>query len=160
MAAATQYGLTNLVGRDAQFILAAFIDSLAPDGALREEAIARAATIDTLTDLFERFDVGTNGIEALNNMTEEDVRDIVSISITNYVSERFLEELTGLVEQESVSETEANRFAGEIKEFIETNVRLDIEGIDPLTFDWQSAEGRAFVAEQYDKAYELLGGVQ
>src|SRR5579871_6380929 len=52
--AANRLGLTNLVGRDAQLVLAAFIDLLLPPGALREQAVSRQAGIETLEALFER----------------------------------------------------------------------------------------------------------
>jgi len=66
--AARNLGLQNFVGRDAQFVLASFIDLLAPDGALREDAAARKAVIETMSELFGRFDVETNGLDALDSL--------------------------------------------------------------------------------------------
>ena len=156
--AAAALGLTNLLGRDAQFVLAAFIDLLAPAGDIREEAIARKAVIDTLSELFDRFDVEQRGIEALDNMTGDDVGSIVALSITNYVNARFQQELVNRIERGAVSERDANVFATQIREYIETNVRLDIRGVNVLLIDWNGPEGTAFVDQQYVRAYDLLGG--
>lgn len=155
--AAALLGITDLVGRDAQFVLAAFIDRLAPAGALREEAIARKATIETISHMFERYDVEANGIQALDGMTADDVRAIVLLSITNYVNARFQEELISRVERAAISEPQANQLAGQIREYIETNVILDLGAVDVLTLDWNVA-GKQLVDDQYRKAYELLGG--
>lgn len=157
-AAATALGITNLVGRDAQSVLAAIVDALASDGALREEAIERKALIETLDEVFLRFDVEANGIEALNGMTAADVADLVALSITHYVNVRFQEELVSRIERGALTERDANTYASEIRDFIEANVRLDLSGVDVLRMDWNRGEGRAFSDAQYERAYRLLGG--
>lgn len=156
--AAAAFGLANLLGRDAQFVLAAFIDALAPPGALREEAVARKAMIDTLSELFIKFDIEHQGVEALNTMSDSDIATIVGLSVTNYVNARFQEELVSRIERGAVSERDANVFAMQIREYIETNVRLDLKGMDVVQMDWNGAEGKAFVDQQFLRAYELLGG--
>lgn len=154
---AAALGLTNLLGRDAQSVLAAFIDLLAPAGNIREEAIARKAIIETLSELFSRFDVEHRGVEVLDNMTGDDVSAIVALSITNYVNARFQQELVNRIERGAISERDANMFASQIREYIETNIRLDLQGTDTLRLDWEGPAGTAFVDLQYIKAYELLG---
>lgn len=157
--AAEVLGLTSLLGRDAQFVLAAFIDALAPAGALREEAIARKAMIDTLDELFERFDVENKGVQVLDTMSPENIADIIGLSVTNYVNARFQEELVSRIERGAVSERDANVFANQIREYIATNVRLDLQGVDVVRMDWNGTQGRAFIDQQYFRAYDLLGDV-
>lgn len=156
--AATRLGLAALLGRDAQTVLATLLDWIAPAGALREESISRIAAIETLNDLFGRLEVERNGVEALNNVTADDARLLVAMSITNYVDARFQQELVSRVEQSAVTEQAANQLSREIREFVETNVRLDLSGTDVMQMDWEGAEGKRFVDGQYLKAYELLGG--
>ena len=158
--AAASLGLTNLLGRDAQFVLAAFVDALAPAGALREEAIARKAVIDTLSELFDRFDVEHQGVQVLDTMSGEDVAAIVGLSVVNYVNARFQEELVARIERGAVSERDANIFATQIRDYIAANVRLDLQGVDVVRMDWNGAQGRTFVDQQYLRAYEILGDAQ
>lgn len=155
---ATRLGIADLVGMDAQSALAAFIDRLAPVGGLREDGIARRAVINTISALFDRFAVARNGITALNGMTADGVRTIVVLSITNYVDARFQQELISRIERSAISEQAANQLATQIKDYIETNVRLDLSEVDVVNMDWEGAEGKRFVDAQYLKAYELLGG--
>jgi hypothetical protein len=142
---------------DAQSLLAAFIDLLAPAGALLEEAIARKALIETMSELFERYDVDTDGPAALDRMDENGMREIIVLSITNYVNERFQQELVNCVERGSVSEREANELIDEAKEYIAGVVEIDLEGVDLVAFDWEGDEGRRFVEDIYQTAYSLLG---
>jgi hypothetical protein len=156
--AAEKLGLTNLVGLNVNAILAALIRVLAPDGAMREEAIARKAIIETLVTVFEKFDVGNQGIEALNAISPEGVLEILCTSITDYVDIRMQEELINRVERGAISEHDANMYADQIKGFIDANIQLDLSGMDVLRMDWDGAEGKEFIDRQYERAYRLLGG--
>lgn len=155
--AARNLGLQNFVGRDAQFVLASFIDLLAPVGALREDAAARKAVIETMSELFGRFDVETNGLDALNSLDSAGMLELVEVSVTNYVNERFQQELIFRIEQGAISEVEANGLSAEVKGFIASVVRIDLRGIDPIALDWQGTEGTAFVERVYRAAYSLFG---
>ncbi len=155
--AARNLGLQNFVGRDAQFVLASFIDLLAPDGALREDAAARKAVIETMSELFERFDVEMQGLDALDSLDPAGMLELVQISVTNYVNERFQQELVFRIEQGAISEGEANDLSAEVKGFIASVVRIDLGVIDPMALDWQGPEGTAFVERVYRAAYSLFG---
>lgn len=155
--AARDIGLTNLVGRDVQFVLAAFVDLIAPTGATVEDAIARKALADTTWEVFQRYGVDVEGIAALDRLSREDVTSIVSFYISNYVNERLQEELFYRVEKGSLDESTANQYADQIKGFIAEVVRLDFQNIDPLRIDWQGAEGQDLIERKYQEAYGLLG---
>lgn len=155
-AAAERIGLRDLVGRDAQSVLAALIDILAPDGALLEEAAARAAVIDTMTELFDALDIETNGIEALDRLSEEELARAFEICICNVIEARFTEELANRVERAAIDETEANRTLTEIRDYIRGIVALDLEGVRLLDIDWNGNEGAAFVESWMAAAYAVL----
>jgi hypothetical protein len=155
--AARQFGLGDLLGREASSALAAFIDMLAPAGALLEDAIARAATIETLDELFRRYEVSEQGVTALNSLDADGIKEMVTVSVVNYVNERFQNELINCVERGSLSERAANDLMIEAKHFIVGVVALDFEGVDVVSLNWQGAEGKRFVERIYESAYSLLG---
>jgi hypothetical protein len=155
--AARNLGLGNLVGRDAQFVLASFIDLLVPAGALLEAAAARKAGIETMSELFRRFDVETNGLAALDALDPTGMLEVVELSVTNFVNERFQQELVSRIERGAISEQRANTLSSEVKGFITGIVKLDLRGVDPVGFDWRGAPGASFVARIYRAAYSLLG---
>ncbi len=158
--AARNVGLEPFLGRDAQYVLAAFIDMIAPNGALREEAIARAAMIETCTTIFDQYDVADGGIDALDAMDADGVQAIVALSITNYVNVRLQEELVNRIERGALNEEDANALMIEIKDFIASVVRLDLREIDVLALDWDGPEGYRVVERIYETGYEMLGGME
>jgi hypothetical protein len=155
---ASNVGLEPFLGRDAEYVLAAFIDMIAPEGSLREEAVARAAIIETCTELFDQYDVTVGGIDALDTMDVEGMKAIVALSITNYVNVRLQEELVNRIERSTLNEEEANVLMLEIKHFIAGVVRLDLREIDVLALDWNGPEGHRVVERIYETGYEMLGG--
>lgn len=155
--AARDIGLTNLVGRDVQFVLAAFVDLIAPSGATIEEAIARKALADTTWEVFQKYGVDVEGITALDRLGRDDVTSIISLYISNYVNERLQEELFFRLEKGTIDETTANQYADQIKGFITEVVRLDFQNIDPLRIDWQGNAGKEIIEQKYQEAYALLG---
>lgn len=154
--AARRLGVQNLIGRDAQFVLAAFIDLIAPDGSLREEAIARKAVIETMAEWFERYEVDANGIEVLDRMTPDGMRDLIVLSVTNYVNARFQQELLSRIELGTLSERDANVLADEAKGFIASVVNIDVGSVDLVALNWEGPEGQQFIDGVYTAAYGLL----
>jgi hypothetical protein len=153
---ARRFGIDHL-GRDVQFVLAAFVELLAPDGAQLDDAAARKATIDTISELFERYDVATNGIEALDHLTEEGMRDAMTLSITHVIDEKFQQDLASRVEDGSMSERAANELMQHATDFIRGIVTIDTSTVDILSMNWDSKEGRDLVQQMYEAAYSLLG---
>ena len=155
-AAAERIGLRDLVGRDAESVLASLIDILAPDGALLEEAAARVATIDTLTELFDALDEEANGIDAIDHMTEDDLARTFEICICNVIEARFVQELTSRIERSALDEAAANRLLAEIRDYIRGVVQLDLEGAKLLDIDWAGKQGATFVQAWLAAAYAVL----
>ncbi len=133
---------------------------IATSGALREEAIARVAMIETCTAIFDQYDVANGGIEALDAMDVDGVQAIVALSITNYVNVRLQEELVNRIERSALNEEDANTLMLEIKDFVAGVVRLDLREIDVLALDWDGPEGYQVVERIFETGYEMLGGTE
>ena len=155
--AARDIGLTNLVGRDIQFVLASFVDLIAPSGATIEDAVARKALTDTTWEVFQTYGVNVDGITALDRLVRDDVTSIIALYVSNYVNERLQEELFFRVERGALDENVANQYADQIKGFIAGVVKLDFKSIDPLQVDWQGNQGKEIIEKKYQEAYALLG---
>ena len=158
--AARDLGLTNLVGRDVQFVLASFVDLIAPSGATIEDAVARKALTDTTWEVFQTYGVDVEGITALDRLERDDVVSIIALYVSNYVNERLQEELFFRVERGALDENIANQYADQIKGFIVGVVKLDFQNIDPLRVDWQGNEGKEIMEKKYQEAYTLLGDAE
>jgi len=154
--AARQLGLSDLIGRDFQFVLASLAEYLAPAGALLEEAAARSAIIDTLFEFCGRYDVGGDGVQGLAAISADDLGAALKLTVCNVVEARFKEELSSRVERGAVSDRDGNRILSEITEFVREMIDLHLDGIDLFGMDWGGAEGSTFVEQIYSDAYTIL----
>jgi hypothetical protein len=149
--------LGAFVGLDAETLLAAFIDVLAPPGGMREEAVARIAMIDTLQYLFETYNVGEDGLASLDSIDNAAIGVIVEHSVVTYVNGRIQQELANRIEQGTLTDGDANRMMDDIAGFVAEIVRLDFAELDLVSLDWHGSEGQGLVTRFYEDAYALIG---
>jgi hypothetical protein len=125
-AAAQEFGILDYVGRGAEVFLAGLADALAPAGALTEDAIARAALIATLEELFDELDVGNLGLDALEQMTPTVMADVMVKYVANYIYERVLQALTGHIEKASPNPARVRAVELDARRYIDEVVRADV----------------------------------
>ena len=154
---AKDFGLTKLVGQDANSAAAEIVDTLAPAGSTIEEAIARAALIETIKDFFSELDIENSGLEVLEQLGAGDVQRLIEISIVNYVNCRLQEELINRIERNTIGGQAANRIARQIKKFISSNVSLVFGDQDLAKINWSGSQGKSIIEDLYRQAYEILG---
>lgn len=151
-------GLGRFVGSDAETVLAAIENALAPAGSSREDAAARKAVGVVLEDIYERFGAGDGGLEALERMSPDDVRAALTTSIAEYIYARWLSDLGRRLEDRAVSPDAAVRLERDMRAYLRDAVVLDLKGKDPLAVPWDGEEGRALVEGLYEEAFRILGG--
>lgn len=148
-------GLGQYVGQDANTLLVALVDQVAPSGALLEDAAARAATIQTLDELFQKYGVQDNGIEALNALDVDGVKNALEKYLGNYIYTRLVQVIGENIESKSTEDLIKVEKA--IKDYIFPRVRLELmDKTDVLSIDWRNEQGRAFVDQIYHEGYQLI----
>jgi hypothetical protein len=156
--AARSLGLEATVGQKVNVVLAAVINAIAPAGTNNDDAIARRAASETLRELFEKHGAEKAGLDALNAMAAADVTDAVELSVSAYVYQRWLFDLSQKIEEHAVSVSEAVRLERDVKVFVRGLVKLKLDGNQALQLDWKGSQGKKFVQDIYEAAYRLLGG--
>jgi hypothetical protein len=156
--AARSLGIEGTVGQKADVVLAAIINAISPPGTTNDDAVARRASSETLRELFEKHKVEQAGVEALNAMTPMDVAETIELSVSAYVYQSWLFELSQKIEEHAVSESQAVRLERDVKAFVKGLVKLKLDGNKALRIDWKGTQGQTFVREIYEAAYNLLGG--
>jgi hypothetical protein len=151
-------GLTAIIGERVDVALAAIVNAIAPSGTTDEEAVARRATNETMKELFERYGVTDGGLETLNAMTPDVIAETLELSVSSYVYQMWLFELSQKIETRSISEKEAVRLERDVRTFVTELVHLNLDGKSAIGRDWAGGEGRTFVMTIFDAAYSLLGG--
>ena len=153
--AARSLGLQEFIGQDANVLLATFVDQIAPDGALLEEAAAREATIQTLDELFQEYVVGEDGLDGLNALDSDGVQYTLERYLSNYIYTRLIQVISQGVESRGTDEL--IRVENEVKDYVFSTVHLDIiNKTDVLSVDWNGQEGHDFVERIYQEGHELI----
>ena len=154
-AAARQFGLAY-VGQDVDAFFVALVDAIAPAGALAEEAVAHAAAAETVEELFEKYAVRDAGLEVLNALTPEAIRDAVERYVAVYINTRLMHVLASRLEDGTNSSLQAYRMERDVKRYIVERVELEFEAADALNIDWSGSEGRQVVDGIFREGFALL----
>lgn len=154
--AARSLGL-EVIGQAADVVLAAILNAIAPAGNTDDDATARRAINETLCDLMQRHGAVDGGVEQLNALTADGVKNAIQSSVSAYVYQCWLLELSKQVEQNAVSADRAVRLEREVRVYVRDLVKLNLQDRDVLRIDWAGTEGRRFTQDIYEQAYGLLG---
>lgn len=154
-AARQALGLTRLVGQDIQTILLDLASRLSPAGATIEEAAARSALLVTFVAFAETLEA-QNLDAAFDHLDARAIEFVLRDFVTNYVAERFLQELDLRIHRGRISVEEAGGVFREVKETIRATVAFDFRGINVTTFDWEGPNGRDCAERIFREAYNLI----
>jgi hypothetical protein len=149
-------GLTGLRDRPAPEVLSALVDQLVGDGALLEEAAARDALAEVLTDLFGDADTYEELEQLFAEVNADRVAELIQRFIARYIYIRMLQELLANIERGARTIEQAERARRDLRDFIDAWVVITIGDRDPLTIDWTGDEGRTVVTALLQAAYEAL----
>ena len=154
----------DYLGRGARVFLARLVDTLAPDGALTEDVVARAALTATVEELEERLDLEAAGLDALNHLTAEMIRDALVSFVTHYAYERVLAALADHIATRALNPARVRQVEREAWRYLEDAVRADLPNRVPTVRDpqslvatqWDGSAGRAFVTRLFEECYAVL----
>lgn len=152
----SDFGLSHVIGKDADWVVAAILDFIAPNIASRQDSIVRESMCETLEDLYEKYDLANADITNLDQMGISDIEQVFEKAISSYVYNRWLAELGIAIEKKSVSPSEAVNLEREIKIYVRESISIDLQEIDILNFDWQSSQGQQFIEKKFQEAFELI----
>jgi len=153
-------GLGDLVGRTPGEVLSGIVDHIAGPGALLDDAIARNAVIEVLSEIFDESqdsyaDLADGWREQLG---VESIVALMSLFIAHSIFQLFLSYLGDRIESNALSAAEAARQEQRVLEFVREWVSFQLGEVDPLSFDWRGPDGRELVQRALEVALAQLGG--
>lgn len=154
--AARTFGLAEYLGQDVAVFLTRLVDALAPAGALIEQAVARAAMAETLTDLVDQYLEEGRDLGALEELSREQVGEILGCAVVHYINERLLQALASRIEDGTITPERACVVERDVCEFVDETTRLDLAAVDVFALDWGGPDGQAFVGRIYEDAFRFL----
>jgi hypothetical protein len=149
------YQLTDLVGGDPTEVINEIAERIVGSGDTVEEAVARDAVLEVLGELFAEADT----FEEMDQVqiSEDGLRDLLARYLNEYIYRRVLQALGDRIRDNAASDAEAARLEASTRDLISSLVSLDLSTLDPLTFDWQGAEGRDRMQQLLEDAFRLVG---
>jgi hypothetical protein len=152
----TQLGLTAFIGKSSEETLAKIADAIAPTGATNDEAIARDAILGTLDSLYSKILENGGDINALESLTPEMIKDTVIEYVSVYIFKKWVYELGLAVEKNTVTEKQAIEMEIEIKDFINAEVKLSLQGKTVKQFDLNDSSNQQIIETIFQTAYSTL----
>ena len=150
------FDLASFVGKSAEETFAAIADALAPEGALVEDAAARAAVAETLALLYDKVVAAGGELTVLDSLTADDLKAAMESCITTYIYGRWVGELGLSIERGAVSETRAVELEQQMRSYIMESVKLEFQNVDAIRIDWSKREGRTLIDKVFQDAYSFL----
>lgn len=154
--ALSNLGLAQYAGESTEFILAKVADMLAPPGGLSEDSIARSALLETLGNICLRFDTDAQDISILEKLDEENMALVVVDYISNYIYQRWLQELGFTIEKKDVSESFLINTEKEAKKLIYNSLSVETKRINLLKTNFSEGNGKRIIDNVFSQAYTLI----
>lgn len=152
----TDYGLSGVIGKPALEVLSKISDQIAPLGSTNDEAIARASVMAAFDKLCERLLSEEDNLDALNNLTEDDIRESVVEYVSIYIFKKWVYELGMAIERNELSASEAVTREEEMRVFVAEETRVAISKISLSNIRFDEGEGKALLESIFNMAYSTL----
>ncbi|MGV3529806.1 MAG: Qat anti-phage system associated protein QatB [Flavisolibacter sp.] len=150
------FGLSNLVGRSTEEVLAHLANAIAPDGATNDEAIARDAVLATLDRLCERRMEDDGNFEPLENLTPDDIRSVMIEYVNLYIFNKWVYELGVAIETNAVSELDAVQLEAEVRDFVFEEVTNALQDVPLQSFSLDEVRNQQIIQTIFLNAYATL----
>ncbi len=119
--------ISRYQGESVEYVLSRIIDELSPQDGTNESAIASEAMVETMKELYELLDEYGGGLESLDNLSENELKEIMGSYISNYVFTRWTHELGAKIEEKDVSLRKIEIMENRCKEYIKSKVNIYLE---------------------------------
>jgi len=135
--------------------LGALVDKLSSSGHSLEDSVARSAMTKTLHALFEERGVAAEGLDALREMSKDDVRLVIEEYVARYIHERLIQVIGDGLQDLPMDEVVLRE--NEVWDYVRNAVRLDFKNVDVLALNWKSPQAVTLVERIFTEAHRLLG---
>lgn len=151
----TDLGLSKFIGRDVETVCAAIINELAPSGSSLEDAAARDALVEVISDLFKKFAVDEEGLNKLESIDQETMKETLQECICCYLYKRWIQEV-GISLDKKLSSSDVKKIEKKVKNYVYESVKLDFEDRNISLMDWGSKEGKDYIQQKFEEAYSVF----
>lgn len=149
------FNFQECVGKKTSELLSILVDLVVPDNDDLESMVARNAAVEAFQKLFEIFDVNSKGLEALKNVSLENMKIVFQTYLSEYIFGSLLNKVGQKLEK--MSPKDAKKCETWVKGYIASKVELDLSNTNFTALNWKGSDGKAFVQNIFQQAYTLIG---
>lgn len=161
--AARSLGIAEHLGQSADVFLVHLADTLAPAGALTEDAVARDAMDATLIDLYQQLNVDAEGVAALERLTPAMMANALVQYVINYIYARVINALAAHLRAKAptvsrvveVERTARRYIEGVVRQDLDTSVFFGSDG-QALARRWDAGAGQRVIDRLFEESYGVV----
>lgn len=145
-------------GKTIETLLSEIVNVISPAASTKEDIIARNATIEVMSQVYEFIQENNMDFSSLETMDTIMVDQIMNSYVSIYLFERMLNDLQSSFEKYATSSGQALEKEIEFKEYIQSSVEVKLQSIGFSTMDYANADISRVIEELYTDCYEVLEG--
>ncbi|MCB5237162.1 Qat anti-phage system associated protein QatB [Niallia circulans] len=146
----------NFKGKEVEELFSTLVNVLVPESSLKEDAIARKASIEALSQLYELVEQNNMDINTLDSLNPEFFDTVMATFISSYIFERLLNDLESRFEQYATDSLLAIEKETEVKEYIVQHTDVRLREINFKNIDYNQSKIENVFEGIYRECYEVL----
>jgi len=145
-------------GRGVEELFSTLINVLVPESNTKEDIIARKASVEALSQLYEFVEKNDMNIKALDTLDESLFDKVMSTFISSFIFERLLNDLESRFEKYAANVEIAIIKEQEVKEYVYQNTEVRLNEIDFKEINYNQSSVEDVLENIYQECYEVLEG--
>lgn len=145
-------------GRSVEELFSTLVNVLAPESNTKEDIVARKASVEALSQLYEFVEQNEMEIEILDTLDGFLFNRVMSTFISSFIFERLLNDLESRFEKYASNVELAISKEVEVKDYVQQNTEIRLSKIDFKNIDYNQNNVEDIFEEIYIKCYEILEG--
>ncbi|KGX84322.1 Qat anti-phage system associated protein QatB [Pontibacillus marinus] len=146
----------DYVGKSVESLLSELVNILSEESVTKEDIVAKNATIEAMSKIYEYIEDNEMDIKTLENMGEDIFNEIMSLYISSYIFERMFSDLESRLEKYADNEERAYEIEVEFKDYIQSKVEIELSNIQFNNLDYDDLDIQNQIQNIYRKCYEVM----
>lgn len=145
-------------GKSVETLLSEIVNVISPESSSKEDAIARKATVEIMSQLYTFIEENNLDFNSLETIDTNMIDQIMTNYISTYIFEKMLNDLQSSFEKYTRSPDQAVEKEREFSEYIQTSVEVRLKNIELGKIDYADTGIDNIIESIYADCYEVLEG--
>lgn len=145
-------------GKSVEMLLSEIVNVIAGSSNAKEDIVAKNATIEAMSHLYEYIEENGMTLETLDTLNEEIFNEVMSAFVNSYLIERMLNDLHSRFEKYANNPKEAIDKENELGDYIKEAVELKLKEVSFNKLDYHDSSIHTVIEETFRECYEVLEG--